>query len=182
MPDADTKAKFQKTLDHIVADVATLRTGKASAQMLDPVVVEAYGSKMKINEVANVATPDPTLLVISPWDKSLIGSIEKAIQVSGLNLQPIVAGDIIRVPVPPLTEERRRDIVKLLQQKIESGKVMLRNVRTEAKKEIEALKGEAGISEDDIAREIEDLEKVFQSFIEKIDTLSQEKEKELMSL
>lgn len=184
MPDVngDINTKFQKTLDHVLADVATLRTGKASVQILDPVMVEAYGGKMKINEVANVAAPDPTLLVITPWDKSLMGAIEKAVQISGLNLQPIIAGDIIRIPVPPLTEERRKEMVKLLQQKIESGKVMLRNVRSEAKREIEDLKGQAGVSEDDISREVEDLEKVFQGFIDKIDALAQAKEKDLMSI
>jgi ribosome recycling factor len=184
MPDeaSDVNARFQKTIEHIAADIATLRTGRASSQILDPVVVEAYGGKMKINEVANVAAPDPTLLVITPWDKSLMGAIEKAVQISGLNLQPIIAGDIIRIPVPALTEERRKEMVKLLQQKIESGKVMLRNVRSEAKREIEDLKGDAGVSEDDITREVEELEKDFQTFIDKIDAMAKDKEKDLMSI
>jgi len=184
MPDAagDTNIRFQKTLDHILTDVATLRTGRASAQILDPVVVEAYGGRMKINELANLTVPDPTLIVINPWDKSLIGAIEKAIQSSGLNLQPIIASDLIRVPVPALTEERRKEMVKLLQQKIESGKVMLRNVRTDAKKAIESLKGEAGVSEDDITREIEELDKTCQKYIEKVEALAKDKETELMSI
>jgi len=179
---ASLKEKLQKVVDHVATDAGTLRTGKATVQLLDPVTVSAYGSKMKINEVANVTAPDPTLLVITPWDKSLMGEIEKGIQISGLNLQAIVSGDVIRVPVPPLTEERRKEMVKLLAQKLESGRVMLRTVRTDAKKELEAQKGQTGISEDDIENDIAEMETVFQEMENKISALGKDKEKELMSL
>ncbi len=179
---SDFRDKLQKSFDHIVSDIATLRTGRASAQMLDPVSVSAYGTMMKVHEVANVSTPDPTLIMISPWDKSLVEAIEKAIATSPLNLHPIVDGDLIRISVPPLTEERRKELVKVLQQKIEAGMVMLRNLRTDVKKDIEKQKGEEGISEDDIEHDLDNMESEFKTFTEKLETLSQEKEKELLTV
>lgn len=175
-------AKAVKTLDHITVDVGTLRTGRASSQMLDSVKVEAYGTMMKIQEVANVSAPDPTLIVVSPWDKSLMSAIEKAIAISGLNLHPIVDKDVIRIAVPPLTEERRKEMVKLLQQKIESGRVMLRNVRGEVRKEIEKMKEAGGVSEDQIKADLQKLDDQVKVFMSKIDTLLAEKEKELLTV
>jgi ribosome recycling factor len=174
--------KADKTLDHIRNDISSLRTGRASAQMLDMVNVEAYGTQMKINELANVSVPDPTLLVISPWDKSVLGAIEKAINVSGLNLHPVVDGQIVRIAVPPLTEERRKEMVKLLFQKIESGRVMLRNVRGDVKKEIEKLKDTSGVSEDDIKADLEELDKRVKDYMDKIEKLSADKEADLMKV
>jgi ribosome recycling factor len=173
--------KGNKTLDHLRQDIGALRTGRASAQLLDIVTVEAYGSRMKINEVANVSVPDPSLIVVTPWDKSLLGDIEKAISISGLNLPPVVDSNLIRISVPPLTEERRKEMVKLLHQKIESGRVMMRNVRADAKKEIDKMK-EEGVSEDEVARDLQELEKKVKEFMDKIDKLAQDKEKELMTV
>ncbi len=174
--------KADKTLDHIRSDISMLRTGRASAQMLDIVNVEAYGSHMKINEVANISVPDPTLLVVSPWDKSLLGPIEKAIAISGLNLHPIVDKDFIRIPVPPLTEERRKEMVKLLHQKIENGRVMLRNVRGDVRKEIEKLKDTAGVSEDDIKADFMELDKKMKEYMDTIDLLAKDKEADLLTI
>ncbi|MBW7944640.1 ribosome recycling factor [Patescibacteria group bacterium] len=174
--------RADKTLDFIRGDVAQLRTGRASAQMLDIVSVEAYGTRMKVNELANISVPDPGMLVVTPWDKSLLPTIEKAIASSGLNLHPVVDGTIIRIVVPPLTEERRKELVKLLHQKIEAGRVMMRSVRTDAKKEIEDQEGQAGVSEDMIKADLETLEKKVKEYMEKIDALSADKEKELMTV
>ncbi len=171
-----------KVFEHIRAELAALRTGRASAQLLDPVKVEAYGSKMSISEVASISVSDPTLLVIKPWDRSLLGSIEKAIAVANLNLSPIVDGEIIRVPVPSLTHDRRQEMVKLLGQKIEAGKVMVRNVRSETKHLIEAQKGQNGVSEDDIERDLSNLEEKVQQQLDKIEALFTEKEKELLTI
>ena len=107
-----------KAFEHVQQEVRTLRTGRASADILDPVRVEAYGSSMRLVEVASVTAPDATLLVVSPWDKSLVGAVEKAIASAGLNLNPVVEGQIIRIAVPPLTQERRQEMVKLLHQKL----------------------------------------------------------------
>ncbi len=174
--------RFEKVVAHYEQDLSTIRTGKASMQILDSVTVDAYGSKMKIAEVASVTIQDPTLIVISPWDKSLLGAIEKGIQVAGLNLSPIVDGQIIRLPVPPLTGERRQEMVKLLQQKAESARVMARTVRTEVKKEIEKQTGEPGISEDDIKQELKEMDDVVKQTIEVIDDLTAGKEKQLTTI
>ncbi len=174
--------KADKTLQHIREDINTLRTGRASAQLLDPVSVEAYGTTMRVHELANVSAPDPSLLTISPWDKSLLSVLEKAISISGLNLHPIVDGDMIRIAVPALTEERRKEMVKLLGQKIQNGHVMLRNVRGDIKKEIDKQKDQTGISEDDIKSDLIELDKQIKEYAAKIDQMSSEKEKELMTV
>ncbi|MGD9129540.1 MAG: ribosome recycling factor [Candidatus Woesebacteria bacterium] len=174
--------KAEKVLTHVKKDIASLRTGKASVQLLDPVVVEVYGSKMKIPELANVSIPDANLLVITPWDKNIIADLEKAINSSDLNLNPVVDGDKIRIVVPQLTEERRKEMVKTLQQKIENAKTMLRSVRTEIKKQIEDQKGGTGISEDDIERDLEDMEKSFKEYMEQLEEIAKKKEKELLTI
>lgn len=171
-----------KSIDHIANDLKTLRTGKATPQLLDPVMVEAYGASMKINEVANVSAPDATLLVVTPWDKSILENIEKAIASAQLNLNPVVDGDLIRIAVPPLTEERRKEMVKVLHQKIEEGKKMLRTIRQDAKKEIENLEGEGGVSEDDVKADLEELEKLFKKHLDQLDELATKKEADLMKV
>lgn len=174
--------KLTKAEEHIRQEVALLRTGRAAVQILDPVKVEAYGTMMAVNELANVSAPDPNMLVVSPWDKSLLENIAKGISISGLNLNPVVDGDIIRITIPPLTEERRREMVKLLHQKIEQGKVMIRTIRAEIKQEIEDQKGEGGVSEDDIKLDLEQLEKKIKEAIDALDVIAAEKEKELMTV
>lgn len=176
------KEKLTKSVNHVRTDLASLRTGKATPQLLDTVMVQAYGGMMKVVELASVTAPDPTLLVITPWDKNVLESVEKAIASAGLNLNPVVDGDIIRIAVPPLTEERRKEMVKTLHQKIEAGKVMLRNIRVEAKKEIEKLKGSEGVSEDDVQQDLTELEDVIKEFLEKLDQVAEKKESDLMSV
>lgn len=175
-------SQADKALTHLQKDLSTLRTGRASVQMLDGVRVEAYGSMMQIHEVANVSAPDPTLLVVKPWDPSVLEAIEKAIAKAELNLNPVVDGDIIRIAVPPLTTERRQEMVKSLHQKVESGKVMLRSIRTEIKKEIEASEGEDNVSEDDIHADLKKLDELVEAKIKEIDRLAENKEAELMKI
>lgn len=184
MPDniSTLQQSLTKALDHVKNDISTLRTGKANTALLDPIAVEVYGSKMKINELANVSVPDANMLIISPWDKSILADIEAAIQKSGLNLNPVVDGDRIRIVVPALTQERREEMVKILHQKIESGRVMLRSARTDAKKIIENQKGKTGISEDDIKFELEEMEKTVKEYTTKLDNMATAKEKELMTI
>ena len=171
-----------KAIEHLKKDLASLRTGKATTQMLDPIKVEVYGSEMKITELANASAPDPNLLVIKPWDTSILNNIEKAIASSGLNLNPVVDGDIIRIAIAPLTEERRKEMVKLLYQKIESGRVMLRSIRTEVKQDIENQDGTANVSEDDVRRDLKELDKLTQLKIDEIDQLAKDKETDLMTI
>lgn len=174
--------KFSKAFDHVAKELSHLRTGRASAQLLDGVLVEAYGTKMKIQELASVSVPDTNLLVVSPWDKTLLSEIEKAIISSQINLSPVVDGEIVRIPVPALTQERRQEMVKLLQQKLESGRVMMRTIRSEVKKDIEAQEGTPGISEDDIENDLESLQEKTKEYIDKIDELGKAKEEELLSI
>jgi ribosome recycling factor len=174
--------QFEKVLGHTNAEIATLRSSRASAQLLDGVVVEAYGARMNIQEVASVSAPDAQLLVVKPWDKSLLQAIEKAIQNAQLNLNPIVDGEIIRIVVPALTTERRQEMVKLLKVKVEECRVMLRNKRAEIKKDIEAQEGEQGVSEDDIKAEVAELDQVVKDYMAKLDEMAHKKEQDLLSL
>lgn len=174
--------KISKAYDHTLQDTRALRTGRASVELLDPVRVDAYGAQMSLIEVASVTAPDANLLVVSPWDKSLLSAVEKAIASAGLNLNPVVDGQIIRIAVPALTQERRQDMVKLLHQKIESGRVTVRTLRTESKQDIEIQKGKAGVSEDDIEQELESLDKEVKLALTKLDELQAQKEKELLQV
>lgn len=171
-----------KALTHITNDVGQLRTGKANSQMLDTVQVEAYGSRMKVNEVAAISVPDPNMILITPWDKSLLGAIEKAINSAGLNLNAVVDGQVLRIVVPSLTEERRKEMVKLLSQKIEGGRIMFRSIRTDVKKDIEAQKGQPGISEDMIEADLKQLDVHLKTYLDKLEELMKNKEAELMTI
>ena len=172
----------QKAIDHTLSQVNALRIGGASIQMLDPVQVEAYGSLMKLNELANLSAPDPQTLVISPWDASLLASIEKGVQQANLNLNPVVDGKIIRISVPSLTQETRKELVKVLHQKIEDGRIMIRNTRADAKKDIERTEDEDGVSEDDIKANLAELEKKTKSYITELDELLKQKEERLLKI
>lgn len=174
--------KMQKALDHVHRDISTLRTGKANVQMLDPVFVEAYGSKMKVAELATVQAPDPTMIIVSPWDKSVLANIERAIATADLNINPVVDGDIIRIKIAPLTEEKRKEMVKILHKKIENGKVMLRTLRSDAKKEVEGQKGTDGVSEDDVAADLEILDDTLKEFMTKLEEMATIKEKDLLTI
>jgi len=174
--------KFDKALEYAAASFASLRTGRASAQLLDGVMVEAYGSKMAIHEVASVSAPDTQLLVVKPWDKSLLGAIEKAIQLAQLNLNPIVDGDIIRLVVPPLTKERRQEMVKSLHQKEEEVKVNLRNIRSDLRRDIDKQEGMANISEDDIKAEVAELDETVKEYTADLEKMVKQKEQELLSI
>jgi len=171
-----------KALEHISQDIGQLRTGKANVQLLDSVKVEAYGSWLKINEVANISVPDANMILVSPWDKSLLGAVEKAINSAALNLNAVVDSQVIRIVVPSLTEERRKEMVKMLHQKIEGGRVMLRSIRTDAKKEVDGQKGQPGISEDMIEDDLSQLEVLVKGYMDKLDDLAVRKEKELLTI
>lgn len=179
---SDVKQRLEKAINHVTRDIASLRTGKATVQILDPVVVEAYGARMRIAELATVQAPDATLLVVSPWDKSVLANIERAIAAADLNLNPVVDGDIIRIKIASLTEETRKEMVKVLYKKVESGRVMLRSLRTDAKKEIESQKGTQGISEDDIKSDLQELDEIIKEYMTKLDDISASKEKDLLTI
>jgi ribosome recycling factor len=176
------KSRLDQTIEVVKKDLSSVRTGRAKPSLVEDVKVEAYGTMMSIKELATITAPDTTLIVISPWDKGLVSAISSGIQKSGLNIQPIVDSDTVKISIPALTEERRLELVKLVNSKLESAKVMIRGVRTEIKEQIEAQEGEAGISEDSIKAWLESMQKTVDSYMLKIDELGKEKEKELMTL
>lgn len=160
----------------------SVRTGKASPALLDTVRVDAYGSKMPLNQVATVNVPEPRLLVVQPWDKSLIGEIEKAIQSAQLGLNPSNDGNVIRVPIPQLNEERRKDMVRMLHKLAEEGRVSVRHARQEANKDIKQRESDHEISEDDARRELDDIQKLTDEYVGQIDELLRAKEEEVMEV
>jgi ribosome recycling factor len=176
------KEKLDKIIKHAKQDISILRTGQASIDMLDPVQVEAYGNTMAVNELANISTPDPNLILIKPWDQNMLDNIEQSIHKSQLNLNPVVDGEQIRIVVPALTKERRQEMVKQLGQKIESAKVMVRNARVEVKNEIEAMEGEAGVSEDDIRADLEELNQLVHDYNQQLEQIEQDKKEELLQI
>lgn len=179
---AELEKRLATTIEVVKKDLGSVRTGRAKPSLVEEVRVEAYGTVMMIKELATISAPDTTLILIAPWDKGLVGAIATGIQKSGLNIQPIVDGDTVKISIPPLSQERREELAKLVHQKIEGGKVMIRQVRTEIKEQIEAQEGEAGISEDSIKAWLEAMQKQVDKCMEHLEILGQDKEKELMTL
>lgn len=175
---------FDKVIGVVNGDLATVKTGRAKPDLVEQVMVEAYEGqpRMKLLELASISAPDPQQLVIKPWDQSVLSKIEKGIMASGLGLSPVVDGDIVRISIPALTEERRLDLVKLVKQKLESGKTLLRQARHEIKEEIDRRKGTPNVSEDDVKGAVEELDKMTEEYNGKIDGLGEAKEKELMTV
>lgn len=175
-------SRMDETVQVVKNDLGTVRTGRAKPSLVEGVKVEAYGGMMEVRELASITAPDPTLIVVTPWDKSLVNAISKGIAVSDLHLNPVVDGVTVKVPVPALTQERREELVKVVKQKIESGKVILRQVRTETKDEIEALEGKPGVSEDDVKRWLEEMQKTVDKYMGMVEELGEEKEQEVMTI
>lgn len=174
--------KIEKTLDSFKADLMKIRTGRASISLLDGVKVEAYGSPMPINQVATMTIPESRLIVVQPWDPQLIGAIEKAILKSDLGLTPVNDGKIVRINIPQLSEERRREMVKMVKKIAEEFRVAVRNLRREANELLKKQKKDKDISEDDMFKLQDEIQKLTDKFIKKIDGIAVEKEKEVMEV
>jgi ribosome recycling factor len=179
---AEARAHMEKAVEAMRREFASVRTGKASPALLDVVRVDAYGSKMPINQVATVSAPEPRLLIIQPWDKSLTHAIEKAIQTAELGLNPANDGNVIRVPIPALTEERRKDMVKMLHKLAEEGRVAIRHARQEANKELKRKQASHEVSEDEVHKQMDEVQKMTDNFIHRIDELVKSKEVEVMEV
>ena len=177
----DVKRKMNKVLEVMAQDLARVRTGRASVALLEGIKVEAYNASMPLPQVASLAAPEPRLLTVQPWDPTLLGDIEKAIMKSDLGLTPTNDGKIIRLPIPALTTERRKELVKVVKKMAEDGKVALRNVRRDANERLKDLKKDKEISEDDAHRAQDEVQKLTDDFIKKVDAQAAEKEKEIMS-
>jgi ribosome recycling factor len=175
----DARAAMDKDIAHVKHEFSSVRSGKASPTMLDTVRVEMYGQLMQLNQVATVNAPEPRVLIVTPFDKGQIKIVEKAIRESGLGLEPSAQGPIIRVPLPQMNEQRRKELVKIVHKYAEEGRVAVRHARTHGR---ESLKKLNGVSEDDVKHAEKDLQKVHDDYIAKIDQLIKAKEAEIMEV
>ena len=178
----EASLQMDRNLEAILREFAGVRTGKASPGLLDTVQVDAYGSKMPLKQTATVTAPEPQMLVVQPWDTSLVGTVAKAIQAADLGLNPSVDGNVIRVSIPALTEERRREMVKVLHRMTEEGRVAVRHARHKAKAEVERQKKEGVIGEDEMRRELDKLQELTDGHIAKLDSMLEHKEQEVMEV
>jgi ribosome recycling factor len=176
----EAEHKMEMAIDHVATEFSTVRTGRANPQLLQRIHVDYYGSPTPLQRLASIAVPEPRLLVVNPFDRSTVSDIERAIQQSDLGLNPTNDGSVIRIAFPPLTEERRKDLIKVVKHMAEEGRVAVRNIRRHLKTDMEALHGE--ISDDDIRRGEDDLQKLTDRYVVKIDHLLAGKEEELLEV
>ncbi len=174
--------KMDKTIATVQNDLGSLRAGRANPKILDKITVDYYGTPTALNQVGNISSPEPRLLVISPWEPKMIGPIEKAIQKSDLGINPSNDGKVVRLLVPELTGERRKELCKQVKKMVDEGKVAVRNIRRDAMETIKKMKKDSTITEDDQKIAEKDLQKVTDSHIEELDRIGADKEKEIMSV
>ena len=179
---AAAEERMKKTLQSLKEGFSALRTGRASAALFDKIRVDAYGEKTPINQVANISVPEARLIVIQPWDKGLITEVEKAIRTSELSLNPSNDGKVIRISIPPLTGERRKELVKVAKNSAEQSRVSVRNIRRDFNDELKKLLKESKITEDEESKTSEELQKLTDTYIVKINQILEEKEKEIMEV
>ena len=184
LDEASVRLKMQQVLTVVSSDISGIRTGRAAPSIVEGIVVSVYGGtqKLKIQELSSITSPDPSSIVISPWDKSIIGEIKKGILSANIGFNPSIDGDVIRISVPPLTTEDREKFVKLLSQKLESGKVMIRQIRADAMKEVEKSFGEKEFGEDEKFRQEKRVQEVTDEFIIKIEEAGEKKKRELLQI
>ncbi|GHV01192.1 ribosome-recycling factor [Spirochaetia bacterium] len=179
---ASSEERMKKTVASLKDGFASLRTGRASAALFDKIKVDYYGDKSPLNQVANISIPEARLIVIQPWDKALIGEIEKAIRSSELSLNPSNDGKVIRIAIPPLTEERRKELVKLAKNQAEQSRVAVRNIRRDGNDELKKILKGGELTEDEESRNSEELQKLTDSYITRVNQVLEEKEKEIMEV
>jgi ribosome recycling factor len=179
---ADAKKRMRQSVDTVLKELGTMRTGRASLSMLDTIRVDYYGTPTPLNQVGNLAVPDPTLITLQPWDPSMLAPIEKAIRTSDLDLNPQNDGKIIRIPVPSLTEERRKNLVKVAHKHAEDARVAVRNVRRDANDHLKKLLKEHDVSEDDEKHALSEVQKLTDQHIEEINSALKKKEAEIMEV
>ena len=179
---SDTKKRMDQSVEALLRDLATMRTGRASLAMLDGIRVDYYGTPTPLNQVGNLAVPDPTLITLQPWDPTTLSTIEKAIRTSDLDLNPQNDGKIIRIPVPPLTEERRKLLVKHAHKQAEEGRVAIRNIRRDANDHLKKLLKEHELGEDDERHALAEVQKLTDQHIEEINEGLKKKEAEILEV
>jgi len=180
--EANLKTRMDKALGDLQHEMAAIRTGRASLAILDHIRVDYYGTPTPLNQLANLHVPEPSLITIQPWDVSQIGPIEKAIRVSDLGLNPANDGKMVRLPIPPLTEERRKDLVKKLHGAAEHHRVSVRNIRRDGNEAVKKLLKDKKITEDEEKRAHEEIQKLTDGYMQKIDTAAKTKEKEILEI
>jgi ribosome recycling factor len=178
----EVKRKMDATVEALRKEFSGLRTGRASTGMLDPVMVDSYGSMMPLNQVANISAPEPRMLTVTVWDRAQVAAVEKAIRDSGLGLNPQTEGATIRLPIPPMTEERRKEMTKVAAKYTESTRVAIRNIRRDGMETVKKLEKDKKISENDLERHEKDIQKVTDDTIKKVDETLAHKEKEIMEV
>ena len=178
----DAERRMQKSVESLKTELAKIRTGRPHPSLLDHVTVDYYGSEVPISQVANINVEDARTLSVTPWEKPMVGVVEKAIMTSDLGLNPATNGNVIRVPMPPLTEERRRDLTRVVKQEGEQGKVAIRNIRRDANSDFKSLLKEKEISEDEARGAEDDVQKLTDKYVAEVDALLQEKEQDLLSM
>lgn len=178
----DAAERMQKSIVALKTEMSKIRTGRAHPSLLDHVMVEYYGSEVPLSQVANVRVEDSRTLMVSPWEKNMVAKVEKAIMCSNLGLNPNTAGMVMRIPLPPLTEERRRDLVRIVKHEAEKGKVAVRNIRRDANSDFKELLKEKEVSEDDEHRAQDRVQKLTDDAVKDIERVLAEKEKELMEI
>ncbi|PTR13461.1 MULTISPECIES: ribosome recycling factor [unclassified Nitrosospira] len=174
--------KMQKSLEALKLDLGKVRTGRAHTGLLDHITIDYYGTPTPIHQVANVNLADARTITVAPWEKKMLGSVEKAIRNSDLGLNPVTVGELIRVPMPPLTEERRRDLTKVVKHEAENARVAMRNIRRDANAHLKELLKEKKVAEDEERRGQEEIQKLTDRYISEIDKTLQTKEAELMAI
>ena len=179
---ADAEVRMGKSIDSLQTELTKIRTGRAHPSLLDQIQVDYYGANTPINQVANVTVEDSRTLVVTPWEKDMVAKVEKAIMGSDLGLNPATAGTVIRIPMPPLTEERRRDLVKVVKHEAEQARVAIRNIRRDANSDFKELLKEKEISEDEERKAEERIQKLTDTYVSKIDKVLADKEAELMEV
>jgi len=178
----DAKQRMRKSIDSLLNELSKVRTGRANAKLLDHVMVDYYGNRVPINQAATVSVEDARTLSITQWESNLVGYIEKAILSSDLGLNPTTAGTVIRIGMPPLTEERRKDLVKVVKSEAEKGRVAIRNIRRDANNDFKELLKEKEISQDEDHQAQDEIQKMTDKFIIEIETILEQKEKDLMEV
>jgi len=177
---SETRQKMEKTVESLQREFKKMRTGRASTSILDGIKVECYGAQMRLNQIASLSSPESRLLTIQPWDQSIIGNIEKSILKSELGLTPMSDGKLIRISIPPLTEERRIELAKVAKKMAEESKIIIRNQRREANEMLRELKNEGEISEDEMYKYQDKVQKITDDYIAKTDAIRKEKENEIL--
>lgn len=178
------RQKMLKAIEVLRGDLATIRTGRAAPTLVENIIINAYGGtqRLKVLELATIAVSDPQTLALTPFDPSIIGEIQKGILEANVGLNPMVDGNIIRISIPPLSEERRRDLIKMMHQKLENGKVMIRQVRQEAMSQVKKQFSDKAISEDDLIHKEKEIQKATDEMISEIETMGKRKKEELMQI